>query len=472
MKVVAFSINPLFPGKVMGGAPKHLQNIVIHLGENGHDVVVLCAWREDTPEPFHWHGRVQVLPILQFKQPFPQPYAVPAYQIANIIQDVGEHLQAADRFYMHDGEFLFPYGYQHVPTVVSLRDNVYPETLLGGFLFQGHRLIVISAYARDYFLQTVGRFFPDMAERIQVIHNGLDWERFQPTPPRRILEMIPINPAQDVIVLHPHRPESSKGIRETIAVVDLLVNEYGIQNLKTLVPRWLDLKLSPDLRQFYDEIQQEIHDRGLDENFVFHEWVPQELMPEYYSLGRVTLALGHFVESFGNAVYESFGCGTPAVASRISSHRELLPEHLAYKVDYGDIQGAAALAAAIIQENRRTSPQTLAYLHTHYGVQQQLEQYAHAILGAQLVEPLRYQLQPITAHTRFQLPVWCYRAERGIYHDFLARFRSLAALNALLDRYPDGFTWLDAAQAGISQAEMMAWYREGYLYPALEASSG
>jgi hypothetical protein len=32
MKIVAFSINPLFPDQVMGGAPKHLQNIVMYLG--------------------------------------------------------------------------------------------------------------------------------------------------------------------------------------------------------------------------------------------------------------------------------------------------------------------------------------------------------------------------------------------------------------------------------------------------------
>ncbi len=465
MKIVAFSINPLFPGKVMGGAPKHLQNIVIYLGEIGHEVVVLCTRREDSQEAFFWHERVRVLPVLQFKQPFPQPYAVPAYQMANIIQDVGEHLQTADRFYMHDGEFLFPYAYQHVPTVVSLRDNVYPETLLGGFLFQGHKLIVISAYARDYFLQTVGRFFPDLREQIEVIHNGLDWDRFKPTPPQRILELIPVNPSEDVIVLHPHRPEESKGIRETIAVVDHLVHRYGMRNLKTLVPRWLDLKLSPDLRQFYEDIQREIRARGLEAYFVFHDWIPQELMPEYYSLGHVTLALGHFVESFGNAVYESFGCGTPAVASRISSHRELLPEHLAYKVDYGDTARAAALAAAIIQDKRRTSPETLQYLHTHYGVQRQLERYAQAIVSAQSAAPLSYRLHAITEATRFQLPVWCYQTERGIYHDFLAGYQSLPSLSELLAQFPQGFTWDDAAQMGVSRDVVMTWYRQGYLFP-------
>ena len=74
-------------------------------------------------------------------------------------------------------------------------------------------------------------------------------------------------------------------------------------------------------------------------------------MPEYYSLGGVTLALGHFVESFGNTVYESLGCGTPAIVARISSHRELLPESLVDKVDFGDHDTAPAIAAEFCAAN-------------------------------------------------------------------------------------------------------------------------
>ncbi len=71
-------------------------------------------------------------------------------------------MQQADRFYIHDGEFVFPYVYHDKPTVVGLRDNVYPETIQGAFHFKGHTLIVISEYARQFFLQTVGRFFPEL----------------------------------------------------------------------------------------------------------------------------------------------------------------------------------------------------------------------------------------------------------------------------------------------------------------------
>ena len=467
MKIVMFSINPLFAGYVMGGAPKHLQNIAIHLGTLGHQVVILCTRAEGSSEPFKWHENVEVRPVLRFHQPFPMPYGVPAYDSASILQEMGEALADADRFYMHDGEFLFPFAYQHIPTVVSLRDNVYPETILGGYLFQSHKLILISEYSRQYYQATVGRFFPELPERIEVIHNGLDWSRFKLTPPSdELLALLPFDPSQHVVVLHPHRPEPTKGIPQTLAVADLLVHQYGMSNLRVLIPRWLSLQLTQDLQAFYDEVQAQVDARGLLEHIVFHEWLPQRLLPEYYSLGAVTLSLGSFPESFGNAVYESMGCGTPSIAARISTHRELLPDHLIDKVDFDDAESAARIAAGIIQTGRRTSPETLEYLHNHYGIDQQLSRYAQVILNAEVAPPMQYQHRLIDDTTRFRLAPWCYVNDSGmVYHDFRTDYVSMGELTTLIASQPEGITFAQAEAAGVNSAIIQDWLREGYLVP-------
>lgn len=465
MKIVAFSINPLFPDRVMGGAPKHLQNIAVHLGKLGHTVEILCTRAGPDQQPFTWTPNVRVRPVLRFKQPFPQPYDTPAYHLANAIQEVADALDGADRFYMHDGELLFPPIYRHVPTVVSLRDSVYPETQLGAFLFQGDELITISQHSHDYYLYTVGRFFPELAARMRIIPNGIDWHVFRPTSLREILELIPVDPQRDAIVLHPHRPEPSKGLPQTIAVADLLVHRHGVANLKVLAPRWLEVGLSPEVRAFYDQMQAEIAARGLRDHFVFHDWVPHGLMPQFYSLGAVTLALGHFVESFGNAVYESLGCGTPAIAARVATHRTLLSDALLDKVHFNDADTAAALAADIIRAQRRTSPAVHRALQQQYSSDRQLAAYADAILNARRRAPLTYRPAPLTAATRFRLAPWCYAWEGGFYHDYLARHAQLPRLSALLQRLPDGFTRREAAQQGVGGAEFDLWYREGYIVP-------
>ncbi len=468
MKIIMFSITPLFPDRVMGGAQKHLQAVARHLGGLGHAVTILSTGRADTHEPFRWGERVTVLPRLRFKQPFPGPYDTPAYNLAYNVQEVGEALTDADRFYMHDGEFLFPFVYGHVPTVVSLRDNVYPETQLGSFLFQGDALVVISDFSRRYYLNTAGRFFPGLTERLTVIHNGLDWDHFRPTRSEAILKLVPVDPEQDAIVLHPHRPEVSKGLPQTIAVAERLVRRHGIANLKVLVPRWIDVGLSPDIRAYYEAARRDIVERGLADHFLFHDWIPQELMPAYYSLGRVTLSLGHFVESFGNAVYESLGCGTPTIAARVATHRELLPEPLLDRVHFDDHDTAADIAADIIRSGRRTAPATLAYLREHYGVERQWRRYAEVILGATRRPSLTYRLRPRTAATRYRLAPWCYEWEGGFYHDYRADHTMMPRLAALLSRHPDGFDAQQAAAAGSAPGDLEHWYEEGYLVPILD----
>lgn len=470
MRIVMFSITPLFPEHDMGGGQKHLRKIAMHLAEQGHQITLLCTRREDTSTPFNWHENARVLPILRFKQPFPAPYDTPAYNIAGIIHDVGEYLHAADRFYIHDGEFVFPYVYRNIPTVVSLRDNVYPETIQGAFHFAAHRLIVISEYARQFFMHTVGRFFIELPGRMIVIRNSIDWSVFKPTEPRRILELIPgIDLERDQLIIHPHRPEPSKGLPQTIEVVDRLVKQHGMTRVKTLVPRWLGLKYDIEVQRFYERMQAEIAARGLSDHFVFHDWVPVDLMPEYFSLGGVTLALGNFVESFGNAVYESLGCGTPTIVARISSHREILPETLIDKVDFDDHDTAAAKAAAILSERRRTSQATLDYLHTHYRIERQLSRYADTILSAKVAAPMQYAFRPITPQTRYMLAPWCYNATtpdgapRGLYHDYLSTYFSDDTLFALLQDFPRGFTGADAEARGVSPERLDAWLREGYI---------
>ncbi|NDJ52939.1 MAG: glycosyltransferase family 4 protein [Chloroflexi bacterium] len=468
MKLVMFTINPLFPDQVMGGAQKHLKHIAIHLGELGHDVIVLCTQRADSIDPFQWHERVEVKPTFRFKQPFPGPYDTPAYNLAAAVQDMAEHLAQADRFYMHDGEYLFPFVYRHIPTVVSLRDNVYPETMLGSFLSHGDALIAISEYSRQFYLHTAGRFFPELKERAIVIHNGIDWERFKPTVPNEILNYVDVDPQRHRILLHPHRPEPSKGLQQTLDVVDLLVHQHGISNLKALIPQWLDVGISADLRAYYDDIRHQLAERNLTDHVVLHGWIPQNLMPQLYSLGDVMVSLGHFVESFGNTVYESLGCGTPAIAARISTHRELLPDDLLDKVHFDDADRAAAIAAEIIRTKRRTSPETMSYLHQYYGIERQLKAYADAILHTPPKGPMTYQFAPLDDRTRYRLSPWCYEWEGGFYHDFRANHTAIPALSSLIRAHPDGFTIANADDAKVPHEHFDRWYRQGYIAPAMD----
>jgi glycosyltransferase involved in cell wall biosynthesis len=461
MNITVFSIVPLFPNFDMGGAQKHLRYIANHLGERGHTVTILCTKRHDTKESFNWHPKVTIHPILQFKQPFPSPYDTGAFNLGNIIQDIVENLEGADRFYIHDGEMLFPYIYENIPTVVGLRDNVYPETMMGAYLFRGASLITISDYSKRFIEATVGRFFPELPSRLKRINNGLDWAYFKPTEGDKIWDIVPKNLRENYkIILQPHRPENTKGMWQAIAMAEKLVKQR--QDFRVLYPKWIGTDADKGVLDFYAEVDRVLAEKGLSDYFVSHRWIPYELLPQYYSLGDVTLSLGSFVESFGNAVYESLGCGTPSVVARIATHRELLPDNLVDKVDFDDAETASSIVDEILGKKRRTSNETLDYLKAHYSVTEQLAAYAETIEKAEVAKPMSFSPMLMTAETKFQLAPWCYITKGRIYHDFHASYRDEAVLIGLLE---GGLSVQKAEAAGVNAETFEAWYRDGYIVP-------
>lgn len=445
----------------MGGAQKQLKKVAIYLAEQGHRVTLLCTWRSDAREPFQWHENARIIPIYHFKQPFPEPYDVPPYLVAQAIQDTANYLAQADVFYSHDGGLIFPYITQNIPSVVSLRSVRFSETIQSGFLFQGDTLIVPSEHTANVWRHTAGRFFPEMHKRIQVIHNGLDFSVYRPTDSTELAARLGVDPERHAIVLYPHRPEENKGIHHAIAVSRMLMVDHGLNNLRLLIPRWIDTGLSADVRAFYDSLLDEIRRAGLTEHVVFHEWISDTDMPAYYNLGGVTLAIGNYVETFGNTPYESLACGTPIVAARVAAYRDMLPSEFMVDYDDGPVE-AAELAAQILKARTRTSAPILEWLHTNFAQDDMVGRYADIILNARKQSPLVYRPTLFSDATQFVLAPWCYVAENGmVYHDFRGQWLSTSRNLALLMRTP--VTMQDG-----TPGQVEALYRAGYLVPLMD----
>jgi len=463
-KITVFSMTPLFPDFAMGGGQKQLKKVALYLGELGHKLTILSTQRDGSMTPFKWHENVEIQPILRFKQPYPEPYFTPLYHIANAIRDVGSALMDADIHYSHDGGLIFPYVYQDIPTVISLRSILFAETLQSGFLFQGDEWILPSEHTRASYEAVVSQFSPTVGERMHAIHNGFDWDKYSYTEPDAIFDVIPRSIQQHPILLFPHRPEPPKGIYDVIQVAEKLVHERGWDDLRVLVPRWLDADSEPSNRAYYDKLMRTIHEAGLDEVFVFHDWINDKLIAEYYSLADVTLCIGSYVETFGNTPFESLGCGTVPILSRVATYRDLLPDEHVDRVDYGDIDTAVELAHGILTEKRRTSPETLDYLKSEFSLEKMVTTYADVILNVQKKAKLPYSIPRLTDETCYQLSPWCYVSDQyGIYHDFRYEYREDSQLIDLLRRNPDGFRGGDADTDTLHE-----WVDNGFVVPRIE----
>ncbi len=464
MKVVIFSINPLFPDLVTGGASKHLFNIANHLGAAGHEVKILCAQPEEQQSPFAWRKNVKVFPTLPFHMPFPQPYAISGADLALIVRQLSEALQDADRFYIHDGEWLIPDVYESIPTVASFRDNIYPESVLGSFVGKADDVICISEFSADVIEHTAGRFFPNLKNRMHLVHNGIDFEAFRPVDAGPLAKELGVDLNENIVLLHPHRPESGKGLPETIQVVHRLVHQHKLSNIRVLVPEWIGSMVSAIDSDFYNKMMQLMADLKVREYFQFIPWMPIDRMPELYSLGDVTLCLGNFVETFGNVAYESLACGTPSVVSRVGVHRTLLPDNLIAKVHFGDTKGAVERVLAILNGNAANEGDVIAYLKEKLGLQRQLSAYREIIVNCEKRERLRFSAPAFSMDQAYTLAPWCYFRGERIYHDFHGLYQQAGALAEFL-KESSLIRPSDALNAGISTEEWDSWIEKTWIVP-------
>lgn len=467
MKILMFSINPLYKSYVTGGASKHIKNISAFLGQSGHEVTILCTRSETNADPFVWSENVLVKPILPYKQPFPSPYSITAGDLAFICETVNFHLDGSDKFYIHDGEFLLPFLHEKIPTIISYRDNVYPESILGSFISNGDQIIAVSRYSSDVIKFTAGRLFPELEDRITIIPNGIDFDRFKPTRTQEIAKKLGVDISKDVVILHPHRPEIGKGLIQTIRVVELLLRKYKLSNVKVLVPEWISEMASPEDRSFYKQIESHLDQTGLRDHFIFHSWLSQELMPAYYSLGNLTLCLGSFVEAFGNVAYESLACGTPSIVARVGVHRTMLPDELTHKVDYDDIDTAAEIAYQIIKTHQKMSKDEIDNIKPYFSLEKQCKGYLHIIENCKKEKKMDCLPIKLDINTTYKLAPWCSIGNKGIYHDFRNKYYDDPLLLKTFKTQGQYIKNIDLAILGGGETVISNWYQETIIVPVL-----
>lgn len=466
MKIVMFSINPLYPDRVTGGASKNLYSIARYLGSLGHEVSILCAQTENTLPQFSLSEGVTVRANLPFSLPFPQPYAVSGADLALITARISEALQDADRFYIHDGEWLIPGVYDEIPTIASFRDNIYPESVLGTFIGKADDVICVSAYSKSVIEHSAGQFYPDLKDRIHWVNNGIDVNQFHPRSHGKLIKELGLDPDHEFILLHPHRPEPGKGLPETIRVVDQLIHRHGINNLRVLIPEWIDEMVSVGEEEFYDQMKQMMRDLDVLDHFQFIRWMGIDEMKELYSLADVTLCLGNIVEAFGNVAYESLACGTPSIVARVGVHRTLMPDDLIDKVHFGDIDDAANRIVEYVRGETPPWEDIRSFIQAELNYGKQIENYGRVIGQCQKRDSLKFSRLEVSSEKTYRLAPWCYIQGDRIYHDFRGCFEPAHTLVSFV-KGKGQFSSHDASRVGIPHVLWDEWITRTYLVPVM-----
>ncbi|MHB8628789.1 MAG: glycosyltransferase family 4 protein [Aggregatilineales bacterium] len=351
MKILISYMQSVLPKHNHGGALKIFKKIVSYLSTHGDQVTVVCNRRSDNFQPYDLYPNVHILPILHFKETFPDPYATAPFYLAEAMEIVYRLGQSHDCAFIYDSNLIFTEVFSTTkPLVYSLRDFVYSQALQGAFLIRRGRVIVNSVFVQESLCATAGRFLPGLKERITLIQNGIDVSHFRRVDSSNMCQEMHLSKQDSPILLFPHRPELEKGFLAALQVLEVLVKEYRLVNTKLLIARGIDESVSSEVRAFYANFAEEAKNRNVFPNLVFYSWLSEARMPEYFSLGTVTLCLGTIPEAFGsNTALESLACGTPVIANNIAAYRTTLPDWCLTKVMPGEIHRVAETIVSIIE---------------------------------------------------------------------------------------------------------------------------
>lgn len=416
MRILIFSIGPIFPHEVHGGSQRVLRDLCLGLAKRGHQVHILCTAREDNNRSFELGSGVTVDPVLPFRQTFPFPYETSPSSLCRILEIIESLEPAFDVLYMHaDGFLMKPALKWSKPVVTSLHDFVYSISMLSTFIPGRGPILVPSNYVANCIASSVGVRLPELAGRVHVIENGIDLLRLKATRPDGVLRCVKVDPG-DPIILFPHRPDERKGLQIALKVLRD-VKAAGHPKIRMLVPNYVDLRVSSELAPFYQDLRDCTRRLGLEDNVIVHDWVPCDLMAEYYSLGRITLCVGNFIESFGLVPVESLACGTPVVVSRVGAQAGVLPEGLpgVTHVDWQDIRAVRdAVLNHLAADDAGETVTSRSYIESNFDIQRMIDTYETvfskgtlSLGGGEETRGSGYALSP-----------WCRLCRSGLYDDY------------------------------------------------------
>jgi glycosyltransferase involved in cell wall biosynthesis len=211
---------------------------------------------------------------------------------------------------VHD---ILPYLLRDDPELSVYRHRV--DSLMDSLAMRGlrraDRLIADSHYTKLTVVETLG--VPP--ERIDVVHLGVDTERFRPQPVPGTFRRLYNLPEGEAYVLAVGSEDPRKDLPTLLRAMALLRRD-GVDAtlLKVGKPAFAEQR-ERNLR-LCDEL-------GIAKAVRWFDGVPEEDLPLFYNAAYV-LAFPSRFEGFGFPVLEALACGTPVVATRASSIPELV----------------------------------------------------------------------------------------------------------------------------------------------------
>ena len=186
--------------------------------------------------------------------------------------------------------------------------RIFEESMLK----RSNRLIAVSDFTRRELLQ----YYKVQADKIRVIHNGVDTRKFQPaTDKRKAKQELGFNP-DDIAVLSVGRLYARKGLFTLIESMPAVVRSFP--RAKFIIS---GKGQSNEMKKLVAHAQK----LGVIDNIVFTGYYPDRKLPRLYQAADV-FAFSTFYENLPFAVLEALSTGLPVVTTNVGGIPEMIDD--------------------------------------------------------------------------------------------------------------------------------------------------
>jgi glycosyltransferase involved in cell wall biosynthesis len=184
--------------------------------------------------------------------------------------------------------------------------RIFEESMLK----RSNKIIAVSDFTRRELLQ----YYKVKADKIRVIHNGVDTRKFQPaTDKRKVKQELGFNP-DDIAVLSVGRLYARKGLFTLIESMPAVVRSFP--RAKFIIS---GKGQSNEMKKLVAHAQK----LGVNDNIVFTGYYPDRKLPMLYQAADV-FAFSTFYENLPFAVLEALSTGLPVVTTSVGGIPEMI----------------------------------------------------------------------------------------------------------------------------------------------------
>jgi glycosyltransferase involved in cell wall biosynthesis len=176
-------------------------------------------------------------------------------------------------------------------------------------LERSNKIIAVSDFTRRELLQ----YYKVKEDKIRVIHNGVDINKFQPGGKRKTKEELGFNP-DDIAILSVGRLYARKGLFTLIESMPAVVRSF---------PRAKFIISGKGQSGELKKLVRHAARLGVKDNIIFTGYFPDRKLPKLYQAADV-FAFSTFYENLPFAVLEALSSGLPVVTTNVGGIPEMI----------------------------------------------------------------------------------------------------------------------------------------------------